>query len=180
MGYNLAGKVMEIISGQSVFRLMHENLFAPLGMTNTTIAEDLGFSCFSTAGDFAKLGQMLLNRGAYGGKTFCSPHVFDQLLPHPLSRFYPSIPDMDWGIGITWMRQRHPSAGTNGVPKDATVLSRNVIGHGSATAAILRVDLDNELVITQSRRRAGQNYDQHLTKLLQAIEAGLTKTTAKP
>ena len=56
---------------------------------------------------------------------------------------------------------------------DSVASARNVIGHGSATAAILRVDLDNELVITQTRRRGGPDYDQHLTKLLLAIEAGL-------
>jgi hypothetical protein len=86
---------------------------------------------------------------------------------------YPAITNQDWGIGLTWMRQGHPQAGTNNVPKDATVLSRNVIGHGSATAAILRVDLKNELVITQTRRRAGADYEKHLAKLLLAIEAGL-------
>jgi CubicO group peptidase (beta-lactamase class C family)/lysophospholipase L1-like esterase len=180
MGYDLAGKVMEVVGGRSIFRLMRENLFDPLGMTHTTLDEDLGFSCFSTAEDFAKLGQMLLNRGAYGDRVFFSPHTFDQLLPQPLSRFYPAITNLDWGIGITWMRQRHSQAGTNGIPKDATVLSRNVIGHGSATAAILRVDLDHELVITQTRRRAGADYDKHLTKLLLAIEAGLQNAPVNP
>jgi len=126
----------------------------------------------STAADFAKIGQLLLNHGAYGEFTFFSPRTFESLLPQPLNRFYPAI-NKDWGIGITWMRQKHPEAGMNGIPSDATVLSRNVIGHGSATSAILRVDLDNELVITQSRRRGGKDYDKHLTKFLIAIETGL-------
>jgi len=172
MGYDLAGKVMEIVSGKSIFRLMRENLFDPLGMSHTTLEEDLGFSCFSTAADFAKLGQLLLNRGAYGELAFFSSPTFASLLPQPLNRFYPAI-NKDWGIGITWMRQPHPQAGTNGIPKEATVLSRNVIGHGSATSAILRVDPDNELVITQTRRRGGADYDQHLTSFLLAVEAGL-------
>ena len=86
--------------------------------------------------------------------------------------FYPDI-DVDWGIGITWMRQPHPEAGKNDVPKDKTVLSKNVIGHGSATSAVLRVDLDNELVITQTRRIAGKDYGKYLLKLLQTVEQGL-------
>jgi CubicO group peptidase (beta-lactamase class C family)/predicted esterase len=180
MGYDLAGKVMEMVSGKSIFRLMRENLFEPLGMTHTTLEEDLGFSCFSTAEDFARLGQMLLNRGAYGDWVFFSPQTFDQLLPRPLSEFYPAITNKEWGVGITWMRQRHPQAGTNGVSKDATILSRNVMGHGSATAAILRVDLDNELVITQTRRRAGTDYEEHLAKLLVAIESGLQNSSHRP
>ncbi len=59
---------------------MHENMFVPLGMTNSTISEDLGFSCFSTAADFAKLGQILLNRGAYGETSFLWSRIFDQVL----------------------------------------------------------------------------------------------------
>jgi CubicO group peptidase (beta-lactamase class C family)/acetyl esterase/lipase len=172
MGYDLAAKVMEIVSGKSIFRLMRESLFDPLGMSHTTLEEDLGFSCFSTAADFAKLGQLLLNQGAYGELTFFSPQTFAQLRPQPLSRFYPGL-DKEWGVGITSMRQSHPDAGKNGVPSDATILSRNTIGHGSATAAILRVDLDNELVITQTRRRAGNDYDKHLLALLVALQEGL-------
>ena len=61
----------------------------------------------------------------------------------------------------------------NGVPEDATILGKNVIGHGSATSAILRVDLDNELVICQSRCRGGKAYGKYLAKFLAAIEAGL-------
>lgn len=172
MGYDLAGKVMEVVSGKSIFRLMRENLFDPLEMKNTVLEEDLGFSCFSTAGEFARLGQLLLNQGSYGDLEFFSPQTFAQILPKPLSQYYPDI-DKDWGIGITWMRQAHPDAGTNGVPKDATILSRNVIGHGSATSAILRVDLDNDLVIAQSRRRAGKDYGKYLARLLATINDSL-------
>jgi CubicO group peptidase (beta-lactamase class C family) len=172
MGYDLAGKVMEIVSGKSIFRLMRENLFDPLELNDTSLEEDLGFSCFSTAGDFARFGQLLLNKGSYGELRFFSPQTFDKLLPRPLNIYYPGI-DKEWGIGITRMRQKHPDAGKNGVPEDATVLSKNVIGHGSATSAILRVDLDNDLVITQSRRRGGKAYGKYLAQFLLAIEEGL-------
>jgi CubicO group peptidase (beta-lactamase class C family) len=172
MGYDLAGKVMEIVSGKSIFRLMRENLFDPLELKDTSLEEDLGFSCFSTAGDFARFGQLLLNKGSYGELKFFSPQTFDRILPQPLNRYYPGI-DKEWGIGITWMRQKHPDAGKKGVPEDKTVLSRNVIGHGSATSAILRVDLDNDLVISQSRRRGGKAYGKNLAKFLLTIEEGL-------
>jgi hypothetical protein len=172
MGYDLAGKVMEIVSGKSIFRLMRENLFDPLEMKDTTLEEDLGFSCFSTAGDFAKFGQLLLNKGSYGELEYFSPETFEKILPEPLNKYYPGI-NKEWGIGITWMRQKHPDAGRNGVPEDKTVLSKNVIGHGSATSAILRVDLDNDLVIAKSRRRGGKAYNKYLVKFLMAIEEGL-------
>jgi hypothetical protein len=172
MGYDLAGRVMEMVSGKSIFRLMRENLFEPLEMEDTTLEEDLGFSCFSTAGDFAKFGQLLLNKGSYGELELFTPKTFKQILPETLNRYYPDI-NKDWGIGITWMQQKHPDAGKNGVPEEKTVLSRNVIGHGSATSAILRVDLDNDLVIAQSRRRGGKAYGKYLVKFLMAIEEGL-------
>jgi CubicO group peptidase (beta-lactamase class C family) len=172
MGYDLAGRVMEMAGGKSIFRLMRENFFDPLGLENTLLEEDLGFSTRSTAGDFARIGQLLLNRGSYGNLRFFSPKVFEMMLPKPLNNFYPDI-NVEWGIGLTWMRTKHPEAGKNGLPSDKTVLSKNVIGHGSATAAILRVDLENDLVIAQTRRRGGKNYGKHLVALLMAIDNGL-------
>lgn len=172
MGYDLAGRVMEIASGKSIFRLMRENFFEPLQLKNTVLEEDLGFSCNGTAWDLAMIGQLLLNKGSYGDLEFFSPETFEKITPKPLKDFYPDV-DVEWGIGITWMRQAHPEAGKNDVPKDKTVLSKNIIGHGSATSAVLRVDLDNELVITQTRRIAGKEYGKYLLKLLQTIEQGL-------
>ncbi|MBL9127013.1 MAG: beta-lactamase family protein [Verrucomicrobiales bacterium] len=173
MGYDLAGRVMEVVSGKSVFRLVREHLFEPLGMSRTSLQEDLGFGCFSTAGDLAKLGQMLLNQGAYGDRLLFQRATFGALLPQPLQRFYPGIADVEWGIGLTWMRQPPPEAGTNGIPREATLLGRNVVGHGSATAAILRVDLDNDVVIAQSRRRAGPDYEKHWVRFLRVVDEGL-------
>jgi CubicO group peptidase (beta-lactamase class C family) len=172
MGYDLAGKVMEVVSGKSIFRLLRENLFDPLEMNDTSQEEDLGFSCNTTAGDLAVIGQLLLNRGSYGDLEFFSSETFDQLVPKPLDRYWPEIHE-EWGIGLTWMRQPHPDAGIDGVAAEATILSRNVIGHGSATSSVLRVDLDNGLVIAQTRRIGGKRYDEHLERLLLAIEAGL-------
>ena len=172
MGYDLAGKVMEIVSGKSIFRLMRENFFDPLGLKNTILEEDLGFSCFSNAGEFAVLGQLMLNRGSYGDLKFFSEETFEKIVPKPLNQFYPGI-NVEWGIGLTWMRQESPLAGVDGFPEDHTILSKNMIGHGSATAAILRVDLDNDLVICQTRRMGGAYYEKYLQKFLLAIEEGL-------
>jgi len=175
MGYDLAGKVMEIVSGKSIFRLMREHFFDLLGLENTLLEEDLGFGCHSTAGDLAVIGQLLLNRGSYGELQFFSEETFEKILPQPLNKYYPGI-EVEWGIGLTWMRQSHPQAGESGNAADMTILSKNVIGHGSATATILRVDLDNNLVITQTRRQAGEAYEKNLEKLLLTIEEGLIKT----
>jgi len=171
-GYNMSGRVMEAISGKSIFRVIHENLIVPLELTNSSIEEDLAFSFQSTAGDLARIGQMLLNRGSYGEFEFFSPDVFDQILPKNLSQYYPGM-DWDQGIGLTWMMQRHPQAGKNDVPEDKMILSSRIIGHGSATSTVLQVDLENNIVITQSRRQGGAQFEQYLTKLLLTIEKNL-------
>jgi len=171
-GYNLGGRVMEAVSGKSIFRVIHENLIVPLELTNSSIEEDLAFSFQSTAGDLARIGQLLLNRGSYGEHELFSPDVFEQIMPKNLSQYYSGM-DWDQGIGLTWMMQRHPQAGINDVPDDKMILSNRIIGHGSATSTVLQVDLENNIVITQSRRQAGAQFDQYLTKLLLTIEKNL-------
>ncbi|MHC4478200.1 MAG: penicillin-binding transpeptidase domain-containing protein [Planctomycetota bacterium] len=182
MGYNLAGKVMEILSGKSIFRLMEENLFVPLGIRNTTM-DDMAGMTTSSVEDIARIGQLLLNKGSYGNLEFFSPQTFEKLLPQPLNKFYPDI-DLnsvfpndrkEYSIGLYWMRQPHPEAGKNGVPADKTILSKNVIGHGAGSGAILRVDLDNDLVIAQIRNQTGKAYNKYRTQLFKAVEDGLTK-----
>jgi len=171
-GYNLGGRVMESVSGKSIFRVIHENLILPLELTNSSIEEDLAFSFQSTAGDLARIGQLLLNEGSYGDYELFSPEVFQQILPKNLDQYYPGM-DWDQGIGLTWMMQRHPDAGKNGVPDEKSILSERIIGHGSATSTVLQVDLENNIVLTQSRRQGGAQFDQYLTKLLLTIEKNL-------
>lgn len=175
MGYDLSGKVMEIVSGKSMFRLMHENFFGPLGLTNTTI-DDLATATTSSAEDIARIGQLLLNRGSYGNRAFFSPNTFEKLLPKQLSKYYPELDDsIEWGIGLTWMRTKEPDAGKEGIPEDKTLLSKNTIGHGAASSAILRVDLDNEIVVSQVRSTAGPKYNEYLVKFLKAIDESILK-----
>ena len=168
---DLAGKVMEMAGGKSIFRLFHEHFFMPLGQDNPTIM-NLGFGIDCTAADLGRVGQLMLNKGSYGDLEFFSPEVFEQLLPRPIGEFYPALSDSDWeyGMGISWMRQPHPEAGQDGISEDATLLSKNTIGHGAASSAVLRVDLDNGLVVTMARYSAGPDYDKHLTQFLRVID----------
>jgi CubicO group peptidase (beta-lactamase class C family) len=171
MGYDLAGKVMEVVSGKSIFRLMYENFLDPLGVNNTTI-DDLACATTSSVEDVARVGQLILNKGSYGDLQFFSEETYNKLLPRKLNEFYPGI-FVEWGIGLTWMRQAHPMAGKDGMPQGATILSKNVVGHGAASSAILRVDLDNDIVVAQTRSIAGKDYNKYLVKFLTAIDNGL-------
>jgi CubicO group peptidase (beta-lactamase class C family) len=103
---DILGRVIEVASGQSLYRFEKQNLFDPLGMTTTrffltdpgeraryaqplakdrhvernsldvTRWESGGGGMVSTIADFARYGQMLLNGGSLDGKTYLSPAAF--------------------------------------------------------------------------------------------------------
>jgi len=165
MGYDLAAKAMETMTGKSIVRLMHEDLFAPLGIGKAPL-NDCAYGAVLTSYELATIGQLMSNKGSYGDKFYISEDTFAKLLPTSLKQYYPDL-DVDWGIGLTWFRETKPGS------KDL-ILGEHVIGHGSASSCILRVDLDKDLVIVQIRRTAGPKYGQYLPKFLQAIADSLT------
>jgi CubicO group peptidase (beta-lactamase class C family) len=103
---DIVGRVIEVVSGQSLYQFEKENLLDPLGMTTTkffltdpaeraryaqpldrdrhvernsldvTRWESGGGGMVSTISDFARYGQMLLNGGMLDGKTYLSPAAF--------------------------------------------------------------------------------------------------------
>ncbi len=177
MGYDLAGKAMEMVSGKSIFRLMHENFFNPLGVKNTTI-DDLACATMSTAEDLGKIGQLLLNKGSYADLEFFSAKTFQELLPRRFGDLYPKMRkqrdiEKEWGIALHWVPEAHPDAGKEGVPADKVILGRRMLGHGAGSSAIFCVDLDNDLVITQSRNQAGEAYEKYRKTFFLAIEEAL-------
>ena len=166
MGYDLAGKAMEIAAGKSAFRMMHEQLFEPLGM-NHTVLDDMATCSTSTPMDLARLGQLILNGGTYGDKRFFSPETLKQLLPCELNPYFPDI-KKNWGIGMTWMQTDDPETDNTG--RSYPLLSFRVVGHGAASSSIFRVDLENKLIVVQTRNQAGRNYDKYLVEFLKTID----------
>ncbi|MDB5576014.1 MAG: CubicO group peptidase beta-lactamase class family [Bradyrhizobium sp.] len=103
---DIIGRVIEVVSGQSLYQFEKENLLDPLGMTTTkffltdpaeraryakplpkdrhdernsldvTRWESGGGGMVSTIADFARYGQMLLNGGTLDGKTYLSPAAY--------------------------------------------------------------------------------------------------------
>ena len=179
MGHDLAGKVMEAVSGKSVFRLFHEYLYEPLGMKNTYHTWDLGYSVHSTAYDLSLLAQMVLNKGSYGGKQYFSEYTYEKILPKDLKHYFPNITYFnDWdrgrpmGIGTTIQEWKVKDEETG---EDRYMLSKNVIGHGSATSSQLRIDLDNNIIITQTRRRGKSRFGPNFEKLYKHIDNYLVR-----
>jgi CubicO group peptidase (beta-lactamase class C family) len=103
---DILGRVIEVVSGQSLYQFEKANLLDPLGMTTTkffltdpaeraryakplpkdvrvernsldvTRWESGGGGMVSTIADFARYGQMLLNGGSLDGKTYLRPAAF--------------------------------------------------------------------------------------------------------
>jgi CubicO group peptidase (beta-lactamase class C family) len=171
-GYNLVGKVMEIISGKSIFRIMNEQLFQPLDLKNTFQDTDLAFGTKSTAHDIAVIAQMLLNRGKYGDLYFFSEETYKALLPVDLNNYFPGIKDIIWGIGIVPMNNYQENEATG---EKRAIISESGLGHGSATSSILRVYPDKNIVIGSSRMNHGKDYEKYNEKMLLLIEKYFVK-----
>jgi CubicO group peptidase (beta-lactamase class C family) len=104
---DVLGRVIEVVSGKTLFEFEKERLLDPLGMSDTAfylanqakgsllaqpIHEDRsrmsdpmrglrvqsgGIGMIGTIGDFARFAQMLLNRGTLDGKRYLKPETVD-------------------------------------------------------------------------------------------------------
>jgi CubicO group peptidase (beta-lactamase class C family) len=169
-GFNLAGRALELMTGQSIFRLLHEQSQQPYGEVVTQF--DLGFGDGFTALYLAKVGQMFLQDGAYGSYRLFTPGFVKSLYPRPIGDSAPRLinKEIETGIGLTWMIDP-PGDRQQGV------LGPNVLGHGSGSGTMWRVALDHDLVIVVGRNqfRDGSENDQWATKLATAVAESLAK-----
>ncbi len=75
---NIAARVVEVVTKKKFDALIKQKLFTPLGMRNTTFstldgsAPNPSGGAKSTAADYIKFLQMLLNNGKAGGKQIIS------------------------------------------------------------------------------------------------------------
>jgi CubicO group peptidase (beta-lactamase class C family) len=167
MGFDLTAEAMEIVSGKSVVRLYHEELFAPLGMGDVPM-DNASSGVRPTARQLAILGQWLCNRGSYGELEFISREAFERLLPERLGERYPGVTEVE-GIGNHWMRDPRPGAPRDSDRTEDLFFSPRTIGHGSLSSCILRVDLEQGLVIAQIRKEAGPRFGEWQAKFFAAI-----------
>jgi CubicO group peptidase (beta-lactamase class C family) len=167
MGYDLAGKAMEIVAGKCAMRLYEEALFRPLRLGDIRIDDASGGGHF-TAIELGVLGQMISNRGSYGDLEFMSSATLEQMLPKPLSTTKPSTV-VDEGIGLHWIRRLKPNAPPGSTHKADQLFSVHTVGHGSLSGCIFIIDLDHELVIAQVRRRPGPRYAEWSGRFFEAV-----------
>ncbi|MFA6467414.1 MAG: serine hydrolase domain-containing protein [Bacteroidota bacterium] len=155
VGYALAGKVMERITGQAVPYLFQKQIFSPLGMTSAFSDNTYGGLYCSTV-DLAKLGQMLLQKGMLNGTKLFSGQSFDTMLPKKLP-----MSDRNWGIGTTAM--------------DGDGLSPSAFGHGAASGTVFRIDPTKELIIISARNSVGSSHAEFEKELIRCCVALVQK-----
>ncbi len=171
LGFELVAKAMEIVSGQSAVRLYHDHLFQPLGFGDVVLGNASSGGEF-TARELGILGQWLANRGSYGELEFISPETFDELLPKPLS--VPGAPE-SYGLGLQWIRHLKPDAPTDSKNPEDLLFSPQTIGHGSFSGCIMVVDLQQNLVIVQVRRKFADEDNAWWKRFFQTIAAAIAQ-----
>ena len=83
VGLNIAGHIIEKITGKKFEDVIKEKLFLPLGMTQTTFAEEKAVpvnpsgGAKSTANDYSKFLMMLLNKGVFNDKRILSENSIE-------------------------------------------------------------------------------------------------------
>ena len=157
-GYAVAGKVIEMLSGEALPKFFKHHLLDPLGCTNTSVTT-MSWDTRSIPMDIAKIGQMLLNKGKYGNMQFFSEETFAKMLPKRLDDILGPDTKIEWGIGVTWY--------------DGEGLGKGTFGHGAASSATLRIDPVNDLVIVMTRNSAGKNFGKYHPQFIKAIVDGM-------
>jgi CubicO group peptidase (beta-lactamase class C family) len=156
-GFDLGGKILEAVSGESMENFYGNHLLEPLGCGMNTTVKDGGGGAMSIPLDMARIGQMLLNRGAYGDKRFFSEASFEQMLPKPLNAVFKIEPTTrEYGIGVSW-------------ETDKNILPKDTFGHGAASSATFRVIPSQDMVIVMCRNSAGANFDVYHPEFLKSV-----------
>jgi CubicO group peptidase (beta-lactamase class C family) len=178
-GFDVAGLIVEVVSGQPFETFLQQRLFDPLGMTDTTfypsdaqrlriahtyranpatgaftIQEGLGANgpiptkgeavphggggLFSTAHDYARFGQMLLNSGTLDGRRYLRAdtcRAMATVITGDLPTGYTKTKlnhELGWGLGVAVVREQ--GAGVSGQ------LSVGSFGHPGALGTAAWID----------------------------------------
>ena len=157
-GMELGCKVLEAVSGESLPNFYLNHLFRPPGCDNTT-AGSASHDAQSVPLDMARMGQMLLNKGAYGPHRFFSEETFEKMLPRRLTKVLGPDTKEVYGIGTSFFGDEGLGEGT--------------FAHGAASAATTRIDPVNDLVISMTRNTAGSNFQKYHQRFIGAIVDGM-------
>lgn len=166
-GFELAARAMEIVSGKCAVRMYDEHLFQPLKFGDVPMGNASSGGEF-TAWELGVLAQWIANRGSYGDLEFISPHTFERLLPEPVRVSTPGAVREE-GIGMHWDRRLRPGAPRNSERPEDLLLSPHTVRHGSFSGCLFVIDLDQQIVVAQARRRSGSGGGAWSARLFETI-----------
>ena len=158
VGFALGGKLLEAVSGEAFPQFAKAHLLDPLKMTHTEMSLSAS-GIRTTALDFARFGQMLLNRGSYGNLCFFSEDTYRQMLPIVGGSWGPRS-----GIGVLYM--------------DNGLLGKGTFGHWAGNSSTLWVDPEHDLLIVMASAGPQRKFAVHNADLLTAVVDGLEKPQA--
>jgi CubicO group peptidase (beta-lactamase class C family) len=164
VGFSLGGKIIEMISGEAIPLFYQRHLLGPLGMIHTRVRGTSG-DAVSTPLDMAHLGQMLLNRGAYGTMRFFSEDTFKKFLPDKLTKVLGPQATKRYGLGCD--------------PQWEDLLGEGTFGHGAASSATFMISPQHDLVVVMCRNSAGRNFDKYHPEFVQAVANAVAEKPAK-
>jgi CubicO group peptidase (beta-lactamase class C family) len=127
VGFALGGKIIEAVTGEALPQFARHHLLDPLGMDHTRVTNSGGHNA-TTSRDYAKFGQMLLNRGAYGNMRFFSEKTFNDMIPA-------GDGSNRRGTGLMWMNWQKYG------------FSTGAFGHNAGNSSILAIDPPHDLVV---------------------------------
>lgn len=159
-GMELGCKILEAVSGESLPEFYRNHLLGPLGCANTDIP-NASSGASSVPLDMARIGQMLLNKGAYGRMRFFSEETFKEFLPQKLTKTLGPDTGIIYGIGTRWFGE----AG----------LGEGAFGHAAASSATIRIVPAHDMVICMTRNSAGSNFDKYHQRFIDAIVNGIAE-----
>ena len=157
-GLELGCKILEAVTGESLPMFYKKHLLDPLGCGNTDI-DNASSGARSVPLDMAKIGQMLLNKGAYGDMRFMREETFKKMLPQKLTMVLGPDTTQVYGIGTSFFNDKGLGEGT--------------FAHGAASSATLRIDPVNDLVIVMTRNSSGKNFGKYHQRFIDAVVAGM-------
>lgn len=176
LGFELAAKAMEMVTGTNAAQLYQDHFFVPLGFGDVILGNASSDGEF-TAMELAILGQWMLNQGSYGNLEFISPATFRKMLPKKLD-----IPGATVEQGLGFHRVNHLRAAVNpDSPEPGDQLfSEHTFGHGSFSGCIFLVDPQQNLIITQVRRKQNPPDQSYYAKFFQVIADSLHVESNQP
>lgn len=157
-GFALGGKIIELISGETIPEFYKKHLLHPLNCNNTIVTGTAG-DASSTPMDMAVISQMLLNKGAYGNKRFFNEETFHKMLPLNLSDQIGKNTTRCYGVGTKWF--------------DKEGFGKGTFGHTAASKATLRIDPENNLIVIMTRDRGGSNFEKYHPQFIKAVVDGI-------